>query len=178
MRSWKHSDFQAQGKKDGKEDEEEDVPEEIGEEAKETADASDKNSAEDQKEAAKETADNADTQAKTSEDASEAASAEPEPTAAEEVDPNEAARQALPPEAPRLYLTEYEVTLNRGENFSRLSYVQDITDDVDTRERLFRNISIDNDVDVWTAGTYALTYYVMDSNGNRSNDAVLTVTVK
>ena len=97
---------------------------------------------------------------------------------AEEISANEAARQALPPEAPKLYLTVDEVTIDRGTNFNRLSYVEDIVDDVDSRESLYRNIMIDNDVDTWTAGTYTLTYYCEDSSGNRSNDAVLTVTVR
>jgi len=102
-------------------------------------------------------------------------------TEAEEVtydDPNEAARQALPPEAPRLYLSAYEVTINAGEPFNRLAYVEEITDDVDPRDRSFRNIQINGEVDPNTPGVYQLTYYVVDTNGNHSNDAVLTVTVK
>ena len=116
----------------------------------------------------------------TEEASAEAAAAEEnEPVAdAEEISANEAARQALPPEAPKLYLTVDEVTIDRGTNFNRLSYVEDIVDDVDSRESLYRNIMIDNDVDTWTAGTYTLTYYCEDSSGNRSNDAVLTVTVR
>ena len=118
--------------------------------------------------------------ANTEESSAETAEAEEnEPVAdAEEISANEAARQALPPEAPKLYLTVDEVTIDRGTNFNRLSYVEDIVDDVDSRESLYRNIMIDNDVNTWTAGTYTLTYYCEDSSGNRSNDAVLTVTVR
>lgn len=90
----------------------------------------------------------------------------------------ETALAALPPEVPRFYLKEYQLTLNVGDSFSRLDWVEDITDDEDDRNSLYRDIRIDGEVDVNTPGTYELTYYAVDSDGNRSNDAVLTVTVQ
>ena len=41
-----------------------------------------------------------------------------------------------------------------------------------------KKIQITGDVNTGAAGTYELTYYVVDSNGNSSNGAVLTVVVK
>ena len=51
-------------------------------------------------------------------------------------------------------------------------------DDVDSQETLFNEIEIDGDVDTAVPGDYTLTYHVTDSDGNRSNAAVLTVHVQ
>ena len=56
--------------------------------------------------------------------------------------------------------------------------VTDIQDDKDSTSDLYRKIQITGTVDVNTPGTYELTYYVVDSNGNASNGAVLTIVVK
>ena len=48
----------------------------------------------------------------------------------------------------------------------------------DSTSDLYRKIQITGTVDVNTPGTYELTYYVVDSNGNASNGAVLTIVVK
>lgn len=62
---------------------------------------------------------------------------------------------------------------------NRIAFVESITDDKDAKESLFRQIQITgDDLDVNTAGTYVLTYYVVDSDGNRSNEADLTITVE
>lgn len=84
---------------------------------------------------------------------------------------------ALSPEAPRLYLSQHQVTIQAGEDFRSLEWISDITDDSDDRNSLYRDIRVDGEVDANTAGTYELTYYVVDSSGNRSNEEVLTVTV-
>ena len=84
---------------------------------------------------------------------------------------------ALSPEAPRLYLSQHQVTIQAGEDFHSLEWISDITDDSDDRNSLYRDIRVDGEVDANTAGTYELTYYVVDSSGNRSNEEVLTVTV-
>ena len=91
---------------------------------------------------------------------------------------NEAAIAALPADSPRLYLTQYSVEIERGAEFNRLSYVQDITDDQDSREELYRGIQISGEVDTNTPGEYILEYYVSDSDGNNSNTAQLRVTVR
>ena len=91
---------------------------------------------------------------------------------------NEAAIAALPAESPRFYLTQYSVEVERGAELNRLGYVQDITDDKDSRDELYQGIQISGEVDTNTPGEYMLEYYVVDSDGNTSNTAQLKVTVK
>ena len=55
--------------------------------------------------------------------------------------------------------------------------MEEISDDADDRNSLFRNIQVEGEVDVSAEGTYELTYFVVDSDGNRSNEEVMTVTV-
>ena len=91
---------------------------------------------------------------------------------------NEAAIAALSAESPRFYLTQYSVELERGAELNELSYVQDISDDEDSRDELYQGIRISGEVDTNTPGEYMLEYYVVDSDGNTSNTAQLKVTVK
>lgn len=91
---------------------------------------------------------------------------------------NEAAIAALPADCPRFYLTQYAVEVERGAQINALSYVQDITDDKDSRDALYQGILIDGEVDTNTPGEYTLQYHVVDSDGNSSNIAQLRVTVK
>ena len=90
---------------------------------------------------------------------------------------NEAAIAALPDGAPRMYLTEYAVSIPVGTEFNSLGYVEDIQDDLDNRDELFTKIQITGNVDITTPGTYELFYYVIDNDGNTSNQARLSVTV-
>ena len=90
----------------------------------------------------------------------------------------EAKIDKLNPQDPRFYLTTYYVEIAKGTQIDRLSYVKDIQDDKDASNELYRKIQITGNVDVNTPGTYELTYYVVDSNGNASNGAVLTIVVK
>lgn len=91
---------------------------------------------------------------------------------------NEEAIAALPAGSPRFYLTEYESTLPVGSTFYALSYVKEIQDDKDSKEKLYRDIQIKGEVNSSTAGTYEVHYHVVDSDGNNSNTAVLKVTVQ
>lgn len=84
----------------------------------------------------------------------------------------------LSPDAPRFYLTTYYLEIPVGTGINKLSYVSDIQDDVDATNDLYRKIQINGDVDVYTPGTYEVAYYVIDSAGNMSNEAVLTVEVQ
>lgn len=107
-----------------------------------------------------------------------AASGEDAQTADDRAAQNEAAIAALPAESPRFYLTQYSVEVERGAELNRLGYVQDITDDKDSRDELYQGIQISGEVDTNTPGEYMLEYYVVDSDGNTSNTAQLKVTVK
>lgn len=91
---------------------------------------------------------------------------------------NEAAIAALPAESPRFYLTQYSVEVERGADFNELSYVQDISDDKDSRDELYQGIQISGEVDTNTPGEYTLEYHVVDSDGNNSNAAQLKVAVR
>lgn len=84
----------------------------------------------------------------------------------------------LNPQDPRFYLTTYYLKVARGTSIDKLSYVKNIEDDTDATSELYRKIQITGNVDVNTPGTYELTYYVVDSAGNSSNGAVLTVVVE
>ena len=91
---------------------------------------------------------------------------------------NEAAIAALSAASPRFYLTQYSVEVERGAEFNPLSYVQDISDDKDSRDELYQGIQISGEADTNTPGEYILGYHVIDSDGNASNTAQLKVTVK
>lgn len=103
----------------------------------------------------------------------------------EELTPAEAAAKkeqekidAMAPGAPKFYLTTYYLEIPAGTPVEQLGYVADIQDDVDETNTLYRQIQIEGNVDSNTPGTYELTYYVVDSNGNESNRAVLTIVVQ
>ena len=80
--------------------------------------------------------------------------------------------------SPQITLTEDRVTVTRGTEINRLVYVKDIVDDKDDRVDLFRNIRIKGELDTATVGEYEIIYYVIDSDGNQSNEAKLTVIVE
>ena len=133
----------------------------------------------------KTSSDNTDTDAETDEalqDENETDSEdeeEPEMTEEEKAQEREEEKiDQLNPQDPRFYLNTYYVEIAKGTQIDRLSYVKDIQDDKDSTSDLYRKIQITGTVDVNTPGTYELTYYVVDSNGNASNGAVLTIVVK
>lgn len=90
----------------------------------------------------------------------------------------EALASQMPEQSPRIYLTDYLIRIQAGESIDRLSYVKEIQDDSDNISELWHYISIDGTLDVNTPGTYELTYYVIDSNNNESNKALLKVIVE
>ena len=79
---------------------------------------------------------------------------------------------------PQIVLTEDHVIVTSGTEINRLVYVKEVVDDKDSREELFRNIRIEGEVDTAMHGNYELIYYVIDSDGNQSNEAKLKVTVE
>lgn len=91
---------------------------------------------------------------------------------------NEEAIAALPDGAPRFYLTDYELNVALGAEFYALDYVRDIVDDMDSIDTLSTQIQLEGEVNTAVPGTYQLVYYVVDSDLNVSNRAVLTVTVE
>lgn len=79
--------------------------------------------------------------------------------------------------SPVIKLSADSVTIKAGEGFSAMDYVEDVTDDKDTRTELFRNVRMTGDYSTKNKGTYELSFYCIDSDGNRSNTAVLTLKV-
>lgn len=82
------------------------------------------------------------------------------------------------PEAPKLTLAAHTAEVPQGAGFEALSYVQEITDDRDGQELLYGQIQISGEVNTAEAGSYELVYWVTDSDGNRSNEERLIVTVR
>lgn len=84
----------------------------------------------------------------------------------------------MPSTSPKIYLTDYYVTTSVGSSVNLLSYVKDIQDDTDETSELWKRIQITGQVNTAVAGTYTCTYYVVDTAGNMSNSAELTVVVE
>ncbi|MBU5481904.1 immunoglobulin-like domain-containing protein [Blautia sp. MSJ-19] len=101
-----------------------------------------------------------------------------EDKAAQMKEEQEAEAAAMPAQNPKIYLTDYLVTVPVGTSVDLLSYVDNITDDVDDPYALWRKIQITGEVNSAIPGTYKCTYYVIDSQNNISNNAVLTVIVE
>lgn len=133
----------------------------------------------DKKDKDKDSEDSEDENSEDTEGDGEASEEEQSLTPEEEAEKREQAKiDALAPEAPKFYLTTYYLEIPKGTPVDKLSYVSDIQDDADETNTLYRQIQIEGDVDSNTPGTYELTYYVVDSNGNESNRAVLTIVVQ
>lgn len=75
-------------------------------------------------------------------------------------------------------ISGYQVEIKVGDAFDAVSQVSEITDDTDDRSALFRQIEVHGDYSTDQAGTYTLTYTVMDSDGNVSAPVTLELVVK
>lgn len=98
--------------------------------------------------------------------------------AAAEKEKQEAETDAMPSQNPKIYLTDYLVKVPVGTSVDLLSYVSEIKDDSDDIYALWRKVQITGEVNSAVPGTYKCTYYVIDSQNNISNNAVLTVIVE
>lgn len=87
-------------------------------------------------------------------------------------------QEELPAESPRITLTTDEATVKWEEGYNLLSYVADITDDVDSFDTLSHYIQIQGKDSITGPGVYELYYMVCDLSGNPSNRAKLVLTVK
>ena len=72
-------------------------------------------------------------------------------------------------EAPVLVLNSGSDMISASDSFNYSAYIASVTDDKDSQDELFRHITIDGDYSTNRAGTYPLTIYVTDSDGNSSN---------
>lgn len=98
--------------------------------------------------------------------------------AAAEKEKQTAEADAMPAQNPRIYLSDYLIKVPVGTSVDLLSYVSEIKDDSDDIYALWRKVQITGDVNSAVPGTYKCTYYVIDSQNNISNNAVLTVVVE
>ena len=98
--------------------------------------------------------------------------------AAAEKEKQEAEADAMPAQNPRIYLSDYLIKVPVGTSVDLLSYVSEIKDDSDDVYTLWRKVQITGEVNSAVPGTYKCTYYVIDSQNNISNNAVLTVIVE
>ena len=71
--------------------------------------------------------------------------------------------------APVLVLNSGSDMISASDSFNYSAYIASVTDDKDSQDELFRHITIDGDYSTNRAGTYPLTIYVTDSDGNSSN---------
>lgn len=78
---------------------------------------------------------------------------------------------------PQIILTTNGLELPVGSVFNALDYVKEIIDDKDTEEDLWTRINVTGQIDTNIAGQYQVEYYVVDSDGNQSPAARLTVSV-
>ena len=81
-------------------------------------------------------------------------------------------------EAPVITLTTHDVNMPVGTRFNYLNYIDNITDDVDDYEVLSRRIRLEGTYDTGVVGNYELVYFVVDTDGNRSNLEELTLVVE
>lgn len=79
---------------------------------------------------------------------------------------------------PSIILSRNSVTVGYRSSFSSLAYIQDIKDDKDSYEDLFRRIVLNSDVSTKKRGSYTAQMYVVDSDGNKSDTVTLRVTVE
>ena len=129
---------------------------------------------------AEESADEKDTEEKTDKE-KEKADKDKEDKDKEDKDKKEAdAGEELKPNgaSPAIALTKKKATIKKGETFDKLSVVKDAVDDKDDRSTLYQHIHADGQVDTNRAGTYKITYYVTDSDGNASEAQVFTLKVE
>lgn len=102
-----------------------------------------------------------------------------EPTQPEEtITPTPEPTVTSAPGAPTIKLTQDAVTLSRGDTFSYYEYIDSMTDDRDSSDYLAGHINLEGDMSTQTTGSKEITYYIVDSDGNQSAPAVLTLTVQ
>ena len=80
--------------------------------------------------------------------------------------------------SPILTLATQSKNIKAGSEFDPTSMVEDVSDDKDDKNTLYRHLCIDGTYDVSTAGRYELNYYVSDSDGNTSEPIVFTLVVQ
>ena len=81
-------------------------------------------------------------------------------------------------ERPALALTAPSATVAAGSAFNPMSVVQAMVDDKDNVDTLSQRVMVDGAYDTNVPGSYALTFYVGDSDGNTSDPVAFTLIVQ
>ena len=86
---------------------------------------------------------------------------------------------AVVPGSPVVNLTQNTTAISIGAEFDPMTYVASLSDDKDSQDELLENLQIYGGESVNTAqqGIYHVIYFVEDSEGKRSSEALLTVEV-
>lgn len=79
---------------------------------------------------------------------------------------------------PAMALKTKSKTIKAGEGFDLMSVIKGVVDDVDKADTLYRHVCADGHYDTDTPGTYTITYYVIDSEGNSSEPIKFTLKVQ
>ncbi len=95
----------------------------------------------------------------------------------EAVRPSEQPVPTTDPTAPILTLKTSEIRVRAGQGPAWVDIIETLTDDKDSYETLFRNLSVSS-YDRDRAGSYRITVYTQDSDGNRSQSVPLTILVE
>lgn len=81
-------------------------------------------------------------------------------------------------EAPVLVLTANHGEIEAGSNFNYWNYIQSIEDNKDDLDYLSTQIVLSGEYDTTVPGIYELLFWVLDSDGNSSEQLKFTLTVK
>lgn len=85
---------------------------------------------------------------------------------------------AASPEAPVVKLTTDLVYMNIGDAFNYMDYIESITDDKDETAELYKRIRVDGFYNANHVGDYEISYFVTDSDGNKSDVAKIMFKVR
>lgn len=96
------------------------------------------------------------------------------PTATPEPTPTP---EPVNPELPVITLNTDAATLKVGDSFQFGDYIEDFSDNKDDQTTLGGQIHVEG-ADTTTPGVKEVHYYIIDSDNNRSIDAILTLTVE
>ncbi len=80
--------------------------------------------------------------------------------------------------APIIYIKSDEITVKQNEKFSVQDFIAHIVDDKDEESTVAANLKYEGSYNINRKGSYELTLYVTDSDGNVSNRETVTLVVK
>lgn len=82
------------------------------------------------------------------------------------------------PVSPVVNMKTDSATINVGDKFNITDYIENISDDKDTKAALLKTVAIKGNYDRKVKGVYDITVYCTDSDGNESNHVSFTLNVE